>query len=215
MTRYDMSRWRMKTSVFALAALVVPMGCIYLAGRDPWISDDVIGIRKTASGPDLAAAWQGKGDPWKDAEKIPGTVIGGDSVLAGDKRAATVANAASANRVDLGPQSVERKLNALAARIDRLERIARSDGSVQSVPSSPARPPAPPVEIYKVDPSGQIAWVSAGTQKGMKKGQTLDIMRAGKAVGVARITRVWPDTSELAVLWATGALQRGDTVVRR
>ena len=217
MTRCDMSRWGMMKSIFALAALVVPIGCIHLLARDPWMSGDVIGVKQTAPKTELGAAWRGEADPWKGTEKVPGAVIGGDSALDGGKGAAAAADAASSDRGDHGAPSVEGRLVALAARVDRLERLVESGaaGGAPRASAPPSKPPARPIDIYKVDPSGQTAWISAGTEKGIEKGQTLDVKRGGKTVAVARVTRVWPDTSELAILWAAGKLQRGDTVVPR
>ncbi len=198
-------------SILAIAALVVPAGCIHLAGPDPWKSRDVISQPKPAARSDLAAEWRGEADPWKDAEKSPGAVIGGDSAFEKGRGAG-----AAPLDVRGGTSDVERELSALSSRVDRLERRAEPGASARTPrASAPAMPPERPVEIYKVDPSGQTAWIAAGSQRGMKKGQTLDVMRGGKAVAVARVVRVWPDTSELAILWANGKLQRGDSVVPR
>jgi hypothetical protein len=216
MTKHDTSRWGMMKSLFALAALVVPIGCIHLLARDPWMSGHVIGVKQTAPKTELDAAWRGEADPWKGTEKIPDAVIGGESALDGGKGAAAAADAALSDRGNRSAASVEGQLVALAARVDRLERLVDS-GAASAAPraAAPSKPPARPIDIYKVDPSGQTAWISAGTQNGIKKGQTLDVKRGGKSVAVARVVRVWPDSSELAILWASGKLQRGDTVVPR
>jgi len=208
-------RWGTAKGIFAIAGLVVSAGCIHIVKNDPWTSGHVIGVKKTAPEPDLAAAWRGEADPWKDAERGPGNVIGGDSALDGAGPGNTVAGATPSDRGGPGASGLEGELRALAARVDRLERRAGIDVAAQGRPVPPAAAPKRPVDIYKIDPTGQTVWISAGSQRGMEKGQTLDIVRGGKAIGVARVVRVWADRSELAVLWASGKLKRGDTVVPR
>lgn len=210
---------RFGKSMVAASALCLSAGCIHLATNDPWMSGDVIGVKKAAPEPDLAAAWRGEADPWKGAEKSPGTVIGGDSAFDRGGGAAAVRSASSLDRGDRGGRGapgVERELGDLTARVDRLERLVEP-GAVAGAPraSGPRLPSAQAVAIYKVDPSGQTAWIAAGTRNGIQEGQTLQVMRGGKAVAQARVARVWPDASELTVLWANDKLRRGDSVVPR
>jgi hypothetical protein len=183
--------------------------------NDTWGSGQVIGVTRPAPAPapDATAVWQGKGDPWKDAAKPSGAVIGGDSAFEKGR------GASAAGRSSRGAAGVERELRDLDARVDRLERLVAAGGVGTSArparASAPARAPGRPVEIYKVDRTGQIAWIAAGTRRGIKEGQTLQVMRGGRAVAQARVARVWPDQSELTVLWASGKLQRGDSAVPR
>ncbi|MHC5057059.1 MAG: hypothetical protein ACYTKD_20470 [Planctomycetota bacterium] len=204
---------RFGKGILAVSALCLSAGCIHLASSDPWMSGDVIGVKKAAPEPDLTATWRGEADPWKGVEKPPGAVIGGDSAFDKGKGAAAARSAASVSR---GSPGVEREVRALAARVDRLERLVGT-GAPAPAPraSAPALPSARAVEIYKVDPTGQTAWIAAGTRQGIQDGQTLQVMRGGKAVAQARVARIWPDASELTVLWANGKLQRGDSVTPR
>ncbi|MHC4252789.1 MAG: hypothetical protein ACYS9X_27030 [Planctomycetota bacterium] len=198
-------------SMFAVSALCLSAGCIHLASSDPWMSGDVIGVKKAAPETDLAATWRGETDPWKDTGKAPGAVIGGDSAFDKGKGAAAVKSATSTGG---GSSGVEREVRALAARVDRLERLVGTSAPAPRA-SAPARASVQAVEVYKVDPTGQTAWIAAGTRQGIKEGQTLQVMRGGKAVAQARVARIWPDASELTVLWANGKLQRGDSVTPR
>jgi len=211
-----MRRWGTAKGIFAIAGLVVSAGCIHIVKNDPWTSGHVIGVKKTAPEPDLAAAWRGEADPWKDAERAPGNVIGGDSALDGAGAAEAVAGPVPSDRVGPGASGLEGELRALAARVDRLERRVGTGVAAQGRPAPrTAAPPKRAVDIYKIDPTGQTVWIGAGSRSGMEKGRTLDILRGGKAIGVARVVRVWADRSELAVLWASGELKSGDTVVPR
>ncbi len=206
---------RVAAGALGALALGLSTGCIHLVRNDTWGSGEVIGVTKPAPDPAPSAAtvWQGKGDPWKDPAKPAGAVIGGDSAFE-KGRGESVAGGSSR-----GTAGLEHELRDLDARVDRLERLVASGGVGTSASparaSAPARAPGRPVEIYKVDPTGQTAWIAAGTRRGMKEGQTLQVMRGGKAVAQARVARVWPDQSELTVLWANGKLQRGDSVVPR
>jgi len=211
-----MRRWGTGKGILAIAGLVVSAGCIHLVKNDPWMTRDVIGVKRAAPKPDLAAAWRGESDPWKDVEKSPGSVIGGDSALDGAGAAEAVAGAITSDRGGPGASGLEGELRALAARVDRLERRVGTGVAAQGRPAPrTAAPPKRAVDIYKIDPTGQTVWIGAGTRAGMEKGRTLDIVRGGKAIGVARVMRVWADRSELAVLWASGKLKTGDTVVPR
>jgi hypothetical protein len=94
--------------------------------------------------------------------------------------------------------------------------VISSDSALVGVKDAapPARAPEP-VSIDKVDPSGQAGQLSAGTQRGMQKGQTLNVMRRGKMIGVARVISVQSNTSEIVILWSADKLFPGDTVVPR
>jgi len=211
-----MTRWGTAKGILAIAGLVLFAGCVHIVKNDPWMSGDVIGVKKTAPEPDLAVAWRGEADPWKDAEGSPANVIGGESALDGPGAARGIAGAVSSDPRPSNASGLEGELRALAARVDRLERRAGTGVAVEarSAPRA-AAPSKRPVDIYKVDPAGQTVWITAGTRTGIEKGRTLDILRGGKAIGVARVVRVWSDRSELAVLWASGKLMRGDTAVPR
>jgi len=115
------------------------------------------------------------------------------------------------SRSDASVGELERELRVLSARVERLERNLGASAGAQA-PAAPAAGAAV-ASIYQVSPDGQTAWVSVGAQAGIKEGQSLQVKRGGTVVAQLQVARVWPQVSELSVLWANGTIQRGDQVV--
>jgi hypothetical protein len=119
-----------------------------------------------------------------------------------------------ANTIVAADPTTRRDLQHLSARVDRLERMVTTGAPAPHATVAPA--PAAPLaaaalEIYQVSPDGRSAWVSKGSSKGMKQGQTFQVKRGNEVVGQVQVVRVWPEVSELSVLWSNGAVKRGDS----
>ena len=193
--------------ILAVSVAALAAGCIQLADEDRWGEQPVFTRAKPAAPrQDVRAAWRGEADPWAETKRTPAdaNVIGGESAFVekGAKAGAPAAGRSSGS-------ALGREVAVLAARVERLERLVGATGPAPAA----AADAAPTAAIYKVHPDGRTAWISAGSAKGVRKGQGFRVVRGGTVVAQVQVARVWPNVAELSVLWANGELKRGDGVV--
>lgn len=188
---------------FGLCAAFLLAGCFVSPDAPaPGEPAGVIGARTMQTEQQFQAMAR-QAQSWGKEVQAP-AVIGGTSTF---ERGA----AASRGTSDTSLAELAREVRVLSARVERLER--NMAGSAAQAPAAAIAGGAPVASIYQVSPDGQTAWVSVGSSSGIKEGQSFQVKRGATVVAQVQVVRVWPQVSELSVLWASGTIQRGDQLV--
>ena len=193
---------------WTLVGLIVLTGCFRnLAAPAPGEPGNVYGVRTVGQEQEFqrltreAANWNPNAAP-----QSRGVIGAGSGFEQPRGRAYTAPRSTTVVAADA---ATRREVEVLAARVDRLERMVTTGGPAAAAPQAAPAPAA--LEIYQVSPDGRTAWVAKGSSKGMKQGMEFQVKRGDAVVGQVQVVRVWPEVSELSVLWSNGAVKRGDS----